>query len=75
LPCAADRGFPSLTLHLRNELVNTNKAEGRLDPITLMCREVALFSNCNESIIFQKPPGGPVGGIQGCALGHWSEMM
>lgn len=75
LPCAADMGFPSLPLYLRNEVANTNMVEGRLDPITLMHTEVALFSDCNESASSESPQKVAMGKIEGCGLGHWSEMM
>lgn len=75
LPCAADVGFPSLPLHLRHEPVNTNKVEGRQVPTTLTPTEVALFSDGDESTSSESPQKVAVGGIQGCGLGHWSEIM
>lgn len=64
-----------LPFYLKNELVNTNKVEGRLDPVTPRHAQVALCSDCKESTSFGSPQKVAVGGIQGCSLGHWSEMM
>lgn len=48
-------GVSFLPLYSRNELANTNKVEGRLDPIILMCIEVALFAIAMKVHLLKAP--------------------
>lgn len=75
LPCSEDMECSSLLLYLENELVNTNKAEGKADTVTLMCTGAALFRGCDERAPSRSLQKVSVGGRQGWGLGHWSETM
>lgn len=71
LPCAADIRLLSFCLDLRNELVDTSKVEGRLDQIILLHAQ----GECSDSTSSRSPQKVALDGIQGCDLGHWSEML